>query len=402
MNKNFKKMLFLGIVAIIAIPTKVYGLTSQSLYTTVKEKDEMTSALIDAYGVDYEEYLKRNTYEVSIGEKLNNKMKSYYNSTYPSYYGGMYISDDSYNLVLQIVEKNIPDTASEEYKIYNELINLDPTIKIEYVNNNYEELEKTNDYITDNILPKVEEVIGNYIDIHNNQVVLEVKKSISETKNNNIRQNLINTDLIKIVQTEEREFTSALKPGQSIGTSGMSNNCSFGFGATVNNIMGYFTAGHCFVNSGNLNATGGYAYKLKVAGSVDAAFVEMHGSYTLSNDLAFASGSITKLNTIEICPLFLVGTAVAKAGGATGYTAGTIQSNSTSLKIDSVTLSDMVQTDIYSLAGDSGGPVFLPVEKEGGATLIGIVSNNKTSSNYTMTFTKNINILNEFNYTRYE
>lgn len=68
---------------------------------------------------------------------------------YPLYFGGMYVSDDSKNVILQIVKDNIPDENSDEYSIYKKIINLVSSIKIQYVENLYNELNDINKRMAD-------------------------------------------------------------------------------------------------------------------------------------------------------------------------------------------------------------------------------------------------------------
>ncbi len=70
------------------------------------------------------------------------------NYIYPDYIGGIYIDEDN-NLVLQIVEKNIPNIESQEYEIYTKIISVSNEIIIKYVDYSYNELKEKLKEVTD-------------------------------------------------------------------------------------------------------------------------------------------------------------------------------------------------------------------------------------------------------------
>ena len=88
---------------------------------------------------NYQNYLKRNEKMVELSNRVEQEMLKH-SSAYPAYYGGMYIGADAKNLVLQIVEKNIPDEKSNDFSSYDKIIKIDDAIIIEYVDNSYTEL----------------------------------------------------------------------------------------------------------------------------------------------------------------------------------------------------------------------------------------------------------------------
>ncbi len=398
MKKNLKRLTFLGILTIAL----VLGLAFYQRYFSHPSLSEKEVALITAYGDDYDAYLKRNAYELKIAQKIHEKLINY-GDTFPSFYGGSYISDDSYNLIIQVVKDNIPNESDLDYDLYQSIINMDSTIKIEYVNNSYAELKKINDLITNQALSESidsDKFIGNYIDVYSNTVKVEVAGEL-DTISNDASSQLPKSDLIQFVASERKIDTSELKAGSGITTMGITNNCSLGFRAKYNGMDGYITAGHCF--SGEQAASsGGIVVKRIYGGSVDAAFVQLtSSSYTLSNSLAYTSGNITSLNDIVICPYLEVGTAIAKAGVKTHYSAGKVLNNSYRGNFEGTTFTDLVSTNAYADGGDSGGPVFLPTVEDGGVTLIGIVKGGDPNNLYSMVFTKEENIYSQIRYARY-
>lgn len=120
MKKYMKKIVLL--ITLICVITMI----SKS-YSSNISKDEYIS------------YLKRNEEMVLLSTKVENEMLKK-NNEYPSYYGGMYIDDGAYNLVLQIVEDNIPNKEESQYSSYDKVIHMDNKIIIQYVKNTYSDL----------------------------------------------------------------------------------------------------------------------------------------------------------------------------------------------------------------------------------------------------------------------
>ena len=128
---------------VITISTILIGILIVLGIVLYKNKDD-----------ELEKYYERNYQMSLVARNVEAFLKYRYNGKYPDYYGGMYISDDAYNLVVQLVEENIPPKETMEYNYYNELFTVDKAIKIEYVKNSYNKLEEVNqkliDYFTNN------------------------------------------------------------------------------------------------------------------------------------------------------------------------------------------------------------------------------------------------------------
>src|SRR5699024_4477058 len=220
-----KILLLLGILAIVFASniTSVNALTSESIFD--------------------DEFLERNAYQTSVAEKVDNLMKDTYKDSYPSYFGGMYINDDSTSLILQIVKDSIPNEDSKSYSIYSKIINMDGAIKVEYVKNSYAELQDVNNkvieyykaviYIDDKV--EFNNFVDTYIDVINNTVVIILldnsttsAKSIHELTNS--FKNLVDvSDLFKFAQGKELIDQASLKAGQGIIIRGQENTCSMGW-----------------------------------------------------------------------------------------------------------------------------------------------------------------------------
>lgn len=123
---------------------------------------------------EVEDFYERNYQLTFVARDVEAFFKYRFGDVYPDFYGGMYISDDSYNLIVQIVEEKIPEKGTMEYYYYNELSTVDERIKTEYVKYSYNELLNINNEITDYFSNnKVFEDLNSwYIDVYNNRVVV--------------------------------------------------------------------------------------------------------------------------------------------------------------------------------------------------------------------------------------
>lgn len=143
-----------------------------------------------------DEYLQLNYQKTILAGKIDSFAKD--NGKYLPYFGGVYISDDSQNVILQIVKDQIPDESSIEYEKYINIISIDDSIIIKYVNNSYQSLqneyELLNTYFSNSDSKSVSELIKAikvyYIDTINNNIIIEINDD-----NNKILDNLINNEL---------------------------------------------------------------------------------------------------------------------------------------------------------------------------------------------------------------
>ena len=157
---------------------------------------------VKASRVDKEKSFEDNYKMVELGTIIENKIANYYNiekrfeDLYPEYYGGMYISDDSKKIILQIVKDNIPNKNNKDYDFYNEITTMDERIIIEYVNNSFNELNDVNNILSEYIIKRVDDknIVGAYIDVVNNKTIVELSNS-----------NEINKERIKNVVNKNRQ-----------------------------------------------------------------------------------------------------------------------------------------------------------------------------------------------------
>ena len=133
---------------------------------------------------EVEDFYERNYQLTFVARDVEAFFKYRFGDVYPEFYGGMYISDDSYNLIVQVVEEKIPVEGTMEYYYYNELSTVDDRIKIEYVKYSYNELLNINNEITDYFSNnKVFEDLNSwYIDVYNNRVVVNFVEATDSIK----------------------------------------------------------------------------------------------------------------------------------------------------------------------------------------------------------------------------
>ena len=133
---------------------------------------------------EVEDFYERNYQLTFVARDVEAFFKYRFGDVYPDFYGGMYISDDSYNLIVQIVEEKIPEKGIMEYYYYNELSTIDERIKLEYVKYSYNELLNINNTITDYFSNnKVFEDLNSwYIDVYNNRVVVNFVEATDSIK----------------------------------------------------------------------------------------------------------------------------------------------------------------------------------------------------------------------------
>lgn len=354
--------------------------------------------------------LKESKLNLRQAEKAQRIEKLMEKENYPSYFGGTYISEDSTHVILQIVEGA---SILKNPSILNKVIDLGDEVEIQYVKYSYKELNDINDklieyYSSEN--SDISNLVAHYVDVFNNNVVVELKNNTStqiqkvkkvafgetKTKNENF-----NSDIIVFKEGKEHQ-TEIMNPGQGITTKGKPDNCSMGYRVKIDGSVGYLTSGHCFNGVGD-EATGGKVTKWQRSDKVDAAFVKINflslAAYIPSNDLKYPDpkGIIKTLNN-DSCPILSLNMNVAKSGNKTGYTTGKIKNLNYSANYEGFYQTGLVATDYVSTGGDSGSPVFVPENVNGGAPIAGL---HIGTSSYGKAFVKADEIYLAFGYTRY-
>lgn len=359
------------------ISVKAYSTNNEVGFNTLKE------AFIDEFGDDYMRYLEDNYYELSVAQKVEKLLKEENGDSYPDFYGGMYISEDSKNLIIQIVKEKVPEKNTNKYKLYEKMINIDDTIIVESVKHSFNELSNVR-----NLVSKCNINNNNfnsmYIDVFNNNVVIELLNntplkqqdfinnlSIFNTMSVSKNDKLFDPELIEFKQGVINEHTSSnnslydMKPGQSIAVPG--GSCSMGFRTKYNGQPGYMTAGHCvMIDETNTTLTTGKVKVFQYANQQvgDYAFVQT-STYTPLNIMKFGMNNLDAYQMeliVTSAPTLVAGTAIAKEGATTKYTAGKITAPSFDAYHSSTgkTIKGLVKSDLLSAKGDSGGVVFIP------------------------------------------
>ena len=396
-----KILLFVGLIATI-----LFGFSTKVAAQNITTSD------------DYEKYLERNWKQVQLSTKIQNRMKKYYNikdsfrDLYPDYYGGIYISDDAKNLIIQIVKENIPSKESDDYLIYEEIIGMNDNIIIEYVDNSLNELNAVNNYIIDSLMEN-KLIDGNLIstglDIMNNSVSIELKNN--STKNQRKikdiidNANIVDKDVIKFKSAQNHTPSANINAGGKIWlNSAQTSYCSMGMRVNYNGNKGYLTAGHCAMGytsfpSGTIQVKQFYNNQY-----YDYAFVKTNSSYTPTNNLQSYSVSpipsnMAQLGLINYCPTITVNMAISKNGARTGYTTGNVTALNQAINYDidgdgigDTLIYGLITSNVYQGQGDSGGVVMIPrTDANGGPIGLGILSGGVNMS-YTMHFS-DLNVL---------
>ncbi len=401
-RKNSKKKIVTALIVGVLAPILCFNLFEDDIkfsksqrinqiayadFNNVFEQREMqksyNESLVENFGDNYKSVLSNNEKSALIAESIDKIINQ--NENYPDYFGGMYINDSG-NLIFQRVNKNIPDLQNNEFKTYTEV--LSKKVEIEEVEYSYNEISDINEKLIDYFAENKDNGIklcGFYIDVFNNRLVVELE-DISSGVIEKFKEEIIDSPIIVFKKGELDILTDAFNPG---GYSEFSNaGPTMGYRAKRNGEEGYVTAGHSFyyqqkddnINSGIL--------RVKLVGEntpIDAAFIEIRKSASVSNTLAKKVNNISTLTTKTETGFFTAGQAIGKVGVTTGAVTGTIKSNSWSGYLTTKTsagdvkylFSGLVSLNAKNAVGDSGGPVFkidsLSVNQTS-ANIIGIIS----------------------------
>jgi hypothetical protein len=324
------------------------------------------------------------------------------NDIYPDYFGGIYISDDSKYVILQIVKDEIQSISEEDLNLLKKY-SLNDKIQIKEVSNSYKELENVynsiNNYYkkyNDNIMSSnLKNYAGHYIDVINNRVVFEFLEEKDIAKSiETIKSEITKSNVIYYTRGEMLKEEQDINAGGAISVNG--GTCSMGYRARINGNDGYVTAAHCTSYIGE-NIASGTVTKRYYGGELDAAFIQTNSSFTPKNTLDYSGNGTTYLNN-TMCPTLIVGGAIAHVGVSSHYKAGNILSLSATTNYNGVSFYNLGSADYISAGGDSGGPVFVPNSSVGGL-VAGIHRGSKSST--VKLFIKETAIYNAMGYSRY-
>lgn len=361
-------------VVILFISIDVYAVTGSSyLYEDEELKYEKNWKIVQI-ATEVEKYL-RNKY--NIVDEFRDK--------YPSFFGGMYVSDDANYLVIKLVINHSPEDESS----IRDIASLDDTIKYEYADYSFNELNSVNNYFSDYMEQNKGYINGAYIDVVSNRVVVELDQ-INKDITNIINKDRIDDGIILVNSEHYYDVHSltTINAGGKFVISG-SKYCSMGFRTKYNNKKGFVTAGHCLKNVNSVPSGVVKISHFSDNGYYDYGFVQINTvNYDITNNLAYhnSAGTITKLAVVNYCPSILANMSVAKVGVKTHYTSGTVVGlNQTVVYYNTdgsyyATIHGLVKTNVRSLKGDSGGVFFIPrTDSNGGAIPIGILSGGSPS-----------------------
>lgn len=199
-------------------------------------------------------------------------------------------------------------------------------------------------------------MIGLYIDVIKNKVVVEVKdRDMIEL--GKIKENGINTDMIVFEKGGSFSDVANINPGGKFFSTG--GYCSYGYRAkTGSGKVGIVTAGHCFSKNGDSISGVGTVMQSRNDGTLDAAFVQTNSGVTPTNTLDQnpAFGTYNTIST-TVTSSYVVGQEIAKLGYRTGYTMGNVVAANYSYTDQGVTYTDLVRAELAVEQGDSGGIV---------------------------------------------
>lgn len=246
-------------------------MTAEEILQDKKSKEEIEDYLIRELGVNYKLKLEQNEKSSSDAQSIEKSFDKDEKGVtiYPDYFGGMYIDKDD-RLVIQIIQNEISVSNIEEYlKLTSGYSNAN----LEYVKYSYKELNEIHNAILDYFLSdnKSVNIVGVYIDVLSNHVVVELKEK-SEDTIKLFKEKISDSPMIWFEQGQIFEVISDLNPGDSYGI------CSFAYRARLSGKNGIVTAAHC-VSSGQ-NLSFGTVKKWQRSGSIDAAWIETNGSNT--------------------------------------------------------------------------------------------------------------------------
>lgn len=351
---------------------------------------------------------------------------------YPSYYGGSYMTDDGDLVVLLTDESREIATEIQNYTQSTD-------VTIQYVDISLNQLKAVQEsygdkYVnlyaqkditalfSDDERELLEDLSGTYIDQADNELVVKIR-DITDEKIAICKRIFGEEPYIRYEKGGINVLNATeWRPGRYIYTTAQ-EPFSTGFRARYtdsngNSFNGFVTAGHgcsatnVIYRAQSLSSSNilGICKVSKNSGKVDAAFVAISdANYTPSNTLSYPNDG----STLRTLASTSYATSVAdnewvyKCGGRTYSTVGKVINNAASFYLG-VNITDLYQTNVLCLGGDSGGCAY--VIRNGQCLAIGIVKGSDFDSSGVIDtqaafmysyFTKIKNILSTWNITKY-
>ncbi|MBQ8128498.1 MAG: hypothetical protein IJ176_08885 [Prevotella sp.] len=358
-----------------------------------------------------------------------------FSKRYPNYYGGAYITEEG-RLVILLKNGIGRDTIGK-------ILRNDKIVDYKDCKYSYQELLDFMHYLDEQIEllpPNIQKNLKMYyIDDRNNRIVVGLVNDDASLIDE-LRSSVIDFPAVVYVKVHmmldsgpmpnpiDMTGDMDLKPGGFISRKiGESTYGSMAFRARFVNdtsTVGMVTAGHLLSDSAFYHSYYiGIAYPKQVAGSMDAAFVEVdenprpslqriafHPLNIMEFDMSMINPPdtlVVTLSTDVIVPG--VGTIINKRGYRTGRTTGVVLSTCysgvlTISQSNTIHVHDMMAATYYSDFGDSGGIVYTYYSLTGVRATVGVHSASycdSVNNRHISVFSKADNILNVFGLERY-
>lgn len=303
--------------------------------------------------------------------------------TLEDYYGGAFLNSEN-ELVVYVTTSN-ESLISAFSDASNGAIIIPAEFTLNQLNDAYAELTATISDLNsqaahasmldaDGSVNYLSDIRGWTLYQHRNRIVVKINQ-LNEDKKAFFLSLFddISPDMFVFVESSGVTPTETIRPGSQLWSSSTispSFNQSAGFrgyriNASGTRIYGFTAAGHGPKNALYRNGTKvGTLYDFVYTGSYDSAFYDRTSNTTLTNQTAYSNSeggddSVVTLSTSSSLPS-LEGKTIAKVGGKTFYTTGTVLSvNDSWVDSSGVTHSNFIETTALNLHGDSGGCAFI-------------------------------------------
>lgn len=296
-------------------------------------------------------------------------MEKKYEDEFPEYYGGAFVNENGDLVVCKVSENE--DSEKEIVEMTNNPKIITRTVKYSY-NDLYTVYSEISQAMSDfNEGKRSEKILG---DIKctktcetDNTVIVEIE-GLNDDKVKEFKELFPEADCVSFANwVGYTTFATAWKPGSGVYTSSGAR-ASTGYPVYFTDTdglqkKGFITAGHAYsanasvYKSSTINNTNklGVCKASQLSGNVDAALIKITNSnYTMSSTTMY--NGYTLSTTAYTIPA--EGSTVLKEGSTTQNQSGMVMSTNSSIAVNGLTLSNMIETTAYGLPGDSGGPFY--------------------------------------------
>jgi streptogrisin D len=173
-------------------------------------------------------------------------------------------------------------------------------------------------------------------------------------------------DAVQVQQTAAGFTTQQLFGGQAILDANQTARCSAGFNATLNGQSFVITAGHCTAAVQSWVDGEGQQIGDSVVAQFpgdDFGIIGVQDAQALDQQPAVVNDNqVQPINGSNEAP---VGSVVCKTGSTTGTTCGTLQATDATVTYPEGQVDGLLQTDVCTQEGDSGGALFAADQAQG-------------------------------------